>query len=320
MARYVLKRLLWMIPIVVGVTILIFTIMYFIPGDPVKIMMPSATDEEIELAREALGYNRGYFARLWDYASGVFFHLDLGTSWQLGSSVTSDLVGRFPRTVALALASMALSIVLGVPLGIAAATHQNSIGDRVAMIVAMVGVSMPAFWLGLLLVQLFSVKLQWLPAYGIGGLKYYILPALSNCFAGVAGFARQMRSSVLENIRSDYVTTARSKGVPEARVLWRHIIPNSLIPVITYAGTQFSKLLAGAIVIEGVFSIPGLGTYMINGINKRDYGAVQGSIIFSAVTFSLVMLLVDVIYAYVDPRIKAQYENKAKARRKSNAA
>lgn len=317
MARYVIRRLLWMIPIVVGVTILIFTIMYFIPGDPVAMMMPGATQEELELAREAMGYNRGYFERLWEYASGVFFRFDLGTSWQLGSSVTKDLVTRFPYTIGLAAASILLSVIIGIPLGITAATHQNSIGDRVAMIVAMFGVSMPAFWLGLLLVQLFSVELQWLPAYGVGGIKYYILPALSNCFAGVAGFARQMRSSVLENIRADYVTTARSKGVPEASVLWKHIIPNSLIPVITYAGTQFSKLLAGAIVIEGVFSIPGLGTYMINGINKRDYGAVQGSIIFSAITFSLVMLLCDVLYAYVDPRIKAQYENKGKARRKA---
>lgn len=315
MSRYVLKRLLWLIPTLLGVTILIFTIMYFIPGDPVSIMMPNATDDEIELAREMLGLNGGYFERLWEYTKGVFFHFNLGTSFVSGSSVTADIMTRFPRTITLAIVSMLLSVVIGMPLGIIAALHHNSPGDRSAMVVAIFGVSMPPFWLGILLVLLFSVKLKLLPAFGIGSLKYYILPALANCFQGVAGFARQTRSSVLECVRADYVTTARSKGVTEKRVLWRHIIPNSLIPIITYAGTQFSKLLAGAIVIENVFSIPGVGTYMVNAINKRDYGAVQGSVIFSSLTFCLIMLAVDIIYAYVDPRIKAQYESKG-ARKK----
>lgn len=320
MGRYIIKRLLWLIPIVLGVTILIFTIMYFIPGDPVTTMMSGASPEEIEMAKEALGLNGGYFKRLWEYASGVFFHFDLGTSWQMGTKVTEDIITRFPRTIALAVASMIMSVIMGIPLGILAATHQDKITDRAAMIIAIIGVSMPAFWLAILLVLLFAFKLHWLPSYGIGGIKYYILPALANCFNGVAGFARQTRSSVLECIRADYVTTARSKGVSEKKVLWGHIIPNSLIPIITYAGGQLGKLMAGAIVIENVFSIPGLGTYMVNGINKRDYGVVQGSVIFSAVTFSLIMLLVDVVYAYVDPRIKAQFENKGRMRRKANAA
>lgn len=319
MGRYVIRRLFWMIPIIIGVTLLIFTIMFFIPGDPVTTMMSGASPEEIEMAKERLGLNGGYFERLWEYASGVFFRFDLGTSWQMGSKVTADILTRFPRTIALSIASMILSVVLGVPLGILAATHQDKITDRSAMIVAIVGVSMPPFWLAILLVLLFSYTLHWLPSYGIGGIEYYILPAIANCFNGVAGFARQTRSSVLENIRADYVTTARSKGVSEMSVLWKHIIPNSLIPIITYAGGQLGKLLAGAIVIENVFSIPGLGAYMVNGINKRDYGVVQGSVIFSAVIFSLIMLLVDVIYAYVDPRIKAQFERKSAPRRKTNA-
>ena len=317
MGRYIVKRLIWMIPIVVGVTILIFTVMFFVPGDPVALMMPGATQEEMEMAREMLGLNGGYLERLWHYASGVFFRFDLGSSYQTGTSVTADLLTRFPRTIILAVASMVLSVGIGVPLGILAATHHNSLGDRASMIVAIVGVSMPPFWLAILLVLLFSVQLQLLPSFGIGGIEYYILPAISNCFAGVAGFARQTRSSVLECIRADYVTTARSKGVSERKVLWGHILPNSLIPIITYAGTQFSKQLAGAIVIENVFSIPGLGTYMVNAINKRDYGAVQGSVIFSAITFAIIMLVVDVIYAYVDPRIKARYESRT--RRKKHA-
>ena len=314
MGKYIAKRILWLIPVIVGVTFLIFTIMFFIPGDPVAIMLgSSATQAEIEQAREMLGLNGSYLHRFWNYASGVFLRFDLGTSFQYGTSVTADMLTRFPRTFTLAVASMLISICVGVPLGVIAATHQNTVSDRASMIIAMFGVSMPSFWLAILLVLLFSMKLGLLPSYGIGGLKFYILPAIANSFGGIAGFARQPRSSVLECIRADYVTTARAKGVSEKKVLMGHILPNSMIPIITYAGTQFSGLLGGAIVIENVFTIPGIGTYMVQAINYRDYGAVQGSVIFSAITFSVVMLIVDVIYAYVDPRIKAQYENKQRS-------
>lgn len=314
MGKYIAKRILWLIPVIVGVTFLIFTIMFFIPGDPVAIMLgSSATQAEIEQAREMLGLNGSYLHRFWNYASGVFLRFDLGTSFQYGTSVTADMLTRFPRTFTLAVASMLISICVGVPLGVIAATHQNTVSDRASMIIAMFGVSMPSFWLAILLVLLFSMKLGLLPSYGIGGLKFYILPAIANSFGGIAGFARQTRSSVLECIRADYVTTARAKGVSEKKVLMGHILPNSIIPIITYAGTQFSGLLGGAIVIENVFTIPGIGTYMVQAINYRDYGAVQGSVIFSAITFSVVMLIVDVIYAYVDPRIKAQYENKQRS-------
>lgn len=314
MGKYIAKRILWLIPVIVGVTFLIFTIMFFIPGDPVAIMLgSSATQAEIEQAREMLGLNGSYLHRFWNYASGVFLRFDLGTSFQYGTSVTADMLTRFPRTFTLAVASMLISICVWVPLGVIAATHQNTVSDRASMIIAMFGVSMPSFWLAILLVLLFSMKLGLLPSYGIGGLKFYILPAIANSFGGIAGFARQTRSSVLECIRADYVTTARAKGVSEKKVLMGHILPNSMIPIITYAGTQFSGLLGGAIVIENVFTIPGIGTYMVQAINYRDYGAVQGSVIFSAITFSVVMLIVDVIYAYVDPRIKAQYENKQRS-------
>lgn len=314
MGKYIAKRILWLIPVIMGVTFLIFTIMFFIPGDPVAIMLgSSATPAEIEQAREMLGLNGSYLHRFWNYASGVFLRFDLGTSFQYGTSVTADMLTRFPRTFTLAVASMLISICVGVPLGVIAATHQNTVSDRASMIVAMFGVSMPSFWLAILLVLLFSMKLGLLPSYGIGGLKFYILPAIANSFGGIAGFARQTRSSVLECIRADYVTTARAKGVSEKKVLMGHILPNSMIPIITYAGTQFSGLLGGAIVIENVFTIPGIGTYMVQAINYRDYGAVQGSVIFSAITFSVVMLIVDVIYACVDPRIKAQYENKQRS-------
>lgn len=316
MGRYIIKRLLMLIPVVLGVTILIFTIMYFVPGDPVSIMLGSnATPQEIEMAREQLGLNDGFFVRLWDYIVGVFTRFDFGTSFRYGSKVTFDLLERFPHTLTLAVCSMVIAIALGIPLGVVAATHQDSLVDRASMIIAMFGVSIPAFWLALMLVQLFSLKLGWLPSYGIGGIKYYILPAISNSFAGLAGIARQTRSSVLECIRADYVTTAKSKGISERRVLMNHILPNSLIPIVTYAGSRFSMMLGGAIVIENVFSIPGIGTYMVQAINYRDYGAVQGSVIFTSIVFGLIMLIVDIIYAYIDPRIKAQYEGRRKERK-----
>jgi len=180
------------------------------------------------------------------------------------------------------------------------------------MFLALFGVSMPSFWMGLMLVLLFSLKLGWLPASGIGGIHYFILPAIANSFGGIATQARQTRSSMLEVIRSDYISTARGKGLSEAAVIYKHALPNALIPVITLAGTQFGMMLGGTLVIETVFSIPGVGSYMIGAVNNRDYPVVQGCVIFLAITFSLMMLIVDLLYAFVNPRIRAQYAGKKK--------
>ncbi len=300
-----------MIPVILGVAIMIFSVMYFVPGDPASIMLGStATQAELEAAREAMGLNKPFTVQLVTYLKNVFLHFDFGVSYQNGTSVTQDLLIRFPRTLSLAALSILISVVVGVPLGVTAAVHRNSIRDRLSMLISLIGVSMPSFWLALMLVILFALKLGWLPPFGMGGVSYIILPALANSFAGIAGQARQARSSVLEVIKADYVTTAHSKGLSPRKVLIRHVIPNSLIPIITYSGVIFGRLLAGTLVIETVFSYPGIGNYMILGINNRDYAAVQGSVIFAAITFSIVMLLVDLIYAFVDPRIKAQYAGK----------
>lgn len=176
----------------------------------------------------------------------------------------------------------------------------------------MLGNSMPGFWLALLLVILFSVKLGWLPSNGTGGLRYYILPVIANSIGSLADIARQTRSSMLEVIRSDYVVTARSKGLLEKDVIWKHALPNALIPIITVCGSRFGFMLGGTVIIESVFSIPGIGMYMVNGINSRDYPVVQGSIIYIAFIFAFIMLITDLIYAYVDPRIKAQYVKSVK--------
>lgn len=318
MKNYIIKRLLWMIPVVLGVTVFIFTLMYFVPGDPALIILGSnATEKDLILKRTELGLDQSYIVRLGQYLNNIFLHFDFGKSYITNTSITHDLITRLPRTFMLAFFCMVISVGVGVPLGINAAVHQNGWGDRICMFLALIGVSMPAFWAALMLVLLFSLHLGWLPSSGIGGLQYYILPAISNSFGGIATQARQTRSSMLEVIRSDYITTARAKGLAEDKVIYKHALPNALIPVITLAGTSFGTMLGGTLVIETVFSIPGIGSYMIGAVNNRDYPVVQGSVIFLAIMFGLVMLLVDLLYAFVNPRIRAQYESAGKKRRKA---
>ena len=313
MARYIGKRLLWMIPIIVGIVILIFTLLHIIPGDPARMILGvTATPEQLEALRHNLGIDRPFLVQLGSYMGNLFFKLDMGTSYVTQTPIAQAIFSRLPRTMGLGLISMIISFVFGVLLGILAGTHQNRWQDNVAMLVALIGVSMPAFWLALMLVLLFSVKLGWLPASGMGGIQYYILPAIANSLGGIAGIARQTRSSILEVIRSDYVTTARSKGLTEHEVVYKHILPNALIPIITVAGGSFAAVFGGSVIIETVFSIDGIGLYMMSGITSRDYPVVQGCVVLLGVIFSLCMLLVDIAYAYVDPRIKAQYEGESK--------
>jgi ABC-type dipeptide/oligopeptide/nickel transport system permease component len=318
MGRYVLRRLLQMIPVILGVTILVFTIMYFIPGDPVKMMLGTdATPADIAEMRQQLGLNDPYFVRLGHFLGNIILHFDFGESWVYKTPVTTELLHRLPRTLTIAAICMLLQVFVGVPLGIIAAVNHNGWGDRLSMFIALFGISMPNFWIALMLVLFFSVKLGWLPPYGMGGIQYYILPCIANAFPGIATQARQTRSSMLEVIRSDYITTARAKGMSEMRVLLRHALPNALLPVITVIGNGMGMMLAGAVVIEMIFAIPGIGWYLVGGINNRDYAVVQSSVIFLALAFTAVMLLVDLAYAFIDPRIKAQFAGQK--RRKQHA-
>ena len=317
MLRYIGKRLVQMIPVLFAVAVLTFTLMYFVPGDPVQIMLgDGATPEQYAAARANLGLDQPYLIRLWSYLTGIL-RLDFGNSYMQGSSVAKELVLRFPRTFTLSSLSILFTIMIGIPIGIQCAIRANKLSDKVWMFLTMLGNSMPGFWLALLLVLLFSVKLGWLPSNGIGGIKYYILPVVANSIGSLADIARQTRSSMLEVIRSDYVVTARAKGLAERVVIWAHALPNALIPIITICGSRFGFMLGGTVIIETVFSIPGIGTYMVNGINSRDYPIVQGSIIYIAFIFAFIMLLTDLIYAYVDPRIKAQYMKSAKKVKKA---
>jgi ABC-type dipeptide/oligopeptide/nickel transport system permease component len=308
---YILKRLFWTVLVVLGVTILIFTIMYFIPGDPAKLMMgPEATPAMIEAKRAALGLNDPYIVRLGRYLGNIFLHFDFGETWVYHTPVTAQLLQRFPRTLAITGICILLQIFIGTPLGIIAAVRRNGWADRLSMFGAMFGISMPNFWIAMMLILLFSVELGWLPPMGLGGIQYYILPCIANAFPGIATQARQTRSSLLDVIRSDYVTTARAKGMSELRILMRHSLPNALLPVITIVGNGVGMMLAGTVVIEMIFGIPGVGWLLVNGIDTRDYNVVQSSVIFLALAMTLIMLLVDLTYAIVDPRVKAQFAGK----------
>ena len=308
MGRYIIKRLLWMIPIILCVAILVFTMMTFCPGDPTAIVLgSSATEEDLNFMREQMGLNQPFLIRLGTYLRDAFLRFDLGKSYLTKVSISDSIKEYLPRTMLLTIITMIISVGLALPLGITAATHQGRWQDTACMVFALIGISIPSFWLALLLILEFSVKHAWLPAMGIGGLEYYILPAISGSLTGVAALARQTRSSMLDVIRADYITTARAKGVSERNVITKHALKNALIPIITVIGTQFGKHLGGTMVIETIFGIPGMGQCIITGVNQRDYPVVQSGAIFLAAVFSLCMLGVDLMYAAADPRIKAQY-------------
>jgi len=301
-----------MIPLLLAVTAVIFTIMYLVPGDPVTVAtgMSSISDEQLDMLRESMGLNRPYHVRLLEYVKGVFLRLDFGNSYTFGTPVAPELLSRFGNTFYIALISLVLMMLVGVPVGVRAAVHANKIEDRLSMFFSLLFGAMPTFWVALILVLFFSLRLDWFPSFGASTVAHFVLPTVAVALNGIAGIARQTRSSMLEVIRSDYITTARSKGLPEYSVIYGHALENALIPIITVCGNQFGRMLAGVVLIETIFSIPGLGVYMINGIQGRDYNVVQGSLIVIAFILCAIMLVTDVIYAYVDPRIRARYMTK----------
>jgi peptide/nickel transport system permease protein len=282
--------------------------MYFVPGDPAQIILgPGASSEELAVKREELGLNDPFIVRLLRYMKEVFLEFNFGRSYITGNKIADELVVRLPKTFLVGFVSITLALIMGVPLGITAAVHQNGWADRICMLIAILGISVPEFWLALMMVILFALKLGWLPASGIIRWTGYILPWLALSFHGIAALARQARSSMLEVIRSDYITTARAKGVSERDVIYKHALPNALVPVVTIAGSRLAGIFAGSVVIETVFSIPGVGTYLVTAISNRDYPVIQGCVLFLAATFSIVMVIIDLLYAFIDPKIKAQY-------------
>lgn len=320
MGKYIVRRLLMTVLVVLVASVVVFTLVYFVPGDPVKIMMPpEATVAELEAKRHSLGLDQPYLIQLGTFLYNAYIKFDLGTSWIRGTPVVDGLMERLPYTFQLGICSILVSTLIGIPLGVNAAVHQNCWQDRICMLMGMICTSMPDFWFALLLILLFSQKLNWLPAFGVGGISYMIMPVAASALKSIGTLARQTRSSMLEVIRSDYITTARSKGLKERTVIYKHMLPNALIPIITVIGGSFSGIIAGTVVIEQVFSRPGVGTYLTQAITNRDFPIIRGCVIILAIFTSVMMLLVDLAYAVVDPRIKAQYAGQSKRRAKKNA-
>lgn len=309
MVKYVLKRIAMLIPVVIGVTFIVFTLLYITPGDPARIILgESAPEASVQELRTEMGLDKPFIVRYGNYLKDLFIKHDIGNSYVTKRPVFQELMSVVPSTLKLAVSSLVIAILIGIPIGIISAVKQYSIFDNVTMIFALIGISMPVFWLGLLLILFFSVKLRLLPASGYSSLKYMILPAVSLAAQSIAVLARMTRSSMLEVIRSDYIRTVRAKGQKEIVVVIGHALRNALIPIITSVGLQFGGLLGGAVLTETIFSIPGIGRLMVDSIKMRDYPIVQGGVLFIAIGFCIVNLVVDLLYAYVDPRIKSQYK------------
>lgn len=309
MSKYIVKRLLAMIPVIIGITLLVFFIMKLAPGDPARMILgDQATEEALAAKREELGLNSPMIIQYLRYMGGLL-HGDMGVSYINNKPVASEVLSRFPATFNLALVSAAVSVLLAIPLGIIAAIKQNTIFDHVSMVISLIGISMPAFWLALMLMLLFSVKLRWLPVQGMNdGWKSFILPSIAIGFMNMAAIARTTRSSMLDTVRQDYIRTARAKGISEKEVIFHHSFRNALIPTVTVVGVQLGGLMGGAVLTETVFAWPGLGRYVVQAVNARDTPAVMGCIILLAVAFSLVNLLVDLLYGFIDPRVKSMYK------------
>ncbi|HKV43632.1 MAG TPA: ABC transporter permease [bacterium] len=305
MTRYISARLLVTLPVVFGVTLAVFSMLFLIPGDPVKMMLSEfqTNPEQITRMRAQLHLNDPFAAQYGRFVWNAV-HGDLGESIRDRRPVTGEILEVLPSTVQLAVTALAFSSGLGISLGIIAAVRQNSWIDLTSMMVALVGISMPSFWLGLLLIFIFSLHLGWLPAAGGGGLNHLPLPALALGMGAAAIIARLTRSSMLEVLRMEYMTTARAKGLATLGVVLRHGLKNALIPIITIFGLQFGSLLAGTVIIETVFGRPGIGQLLVNAILNKDFPLVQGVVLFVAVGYVLINLAVDVVYAAVDPRIR----------------
>lgn len=307
MLKFTMKRLVYLVLVLVGVSFLVFLLLYMTPGDPVRMMLgESATPEAQAELRLELGLDDPFLVQYGRYIKNIVVHQDLGTSYSTRRPVLDEIMTVFPNTVKLATAAIIIAVILGTFLGIVSAVKQNSLLDNAVMVLALIGTSAPIFWIGILMIILFSVNLGWLPPSGFGSFKQLIMPALALGMQSTAVVARMTRSSMLVVIRQDFVKTARAKGQKESVVIMKHVFRNALIPVITVVGLQFGTLLGGAMLTEVVFSIPGVGRLMIEAIKQRDFPIVQGSVLFVAACFSLVNLAVDLLYAVVDPKVSKE--------------
>lgn len=304
MIRYVARRLLLLIPTVLGVATLVFFFIHLIPGDPVEVMLGETAEQaDKEALADALGLNDPLHVQYGNFLLGLLKG-DVGDSFFYKKPATEVLLERLGATVELALAAMLVALLIAIPIGVVAAVKQYGAFDNVSMLAALIGVSMPNFWLGPLLIWLFSLHIEWFPPGGREGLGSLVLPAITLGTALAAILSRMTRASVLEVLDEDFVRTARAKGLPERTVLFKHVLRNAMIPVLTLIGLQFGVLLSGAVITENVFSWPGLGTLFIEALQSRDFPVVQGCVLYISFGYVMVNLLVDLLYAAVDPRIR----------------
>lgn len=309
MAKYILKRLLWIIPIMIGVSFIVYFIMSLTPNfdNPALVKLGlDATPEQLAEMNKKLGADKSFFPRYFSYMAGVV-RGNFGVSYSTTLDVSGEILRRAPITMTLAAIALLFSLFVGVPIGIWSAIRQYHLSDYVIRVVSMLLTAIPSFCMGLGLLLLFALKYRILPANGIATWKGFILPGLSLSLVAVGSMIRMTRSTMLEVIRQDYVRTARAKGQTEGKIIWMHELRNALIPIVTVAGIQFGRELGGAVIIESVFAVPGLGTYILSGVNNRDLPCVLGAVIILSLAFSVINLLVDIIYTFVDPRIKSQF-------------
>ncbi len=308
MIRYIVKRLVMIIPTLLLVTLIVFSIMSLTPSDPGRLILgPSAPQAAVDQLNDEFGYNDPFFVRYFNFLKGLL-HGDLGTSYRTGQPVAKELFQRFPVTLRLAVMSIILTSFIGILFGIISAVKQYSLLDYVTSVSAILMSAIPVFWFGLMMMLIFSLKLRWLPSSYLGDWKSYILPviAMSLPYSGLV--LRMTRSAMLETIRQDYIRTARAKGASEKQIVLKHALKNALPPVVTVLGTVFGLSLGGAVLTETVFTIPGVGAFIVNAIKTKDIPQVMGAITFLSAMFCLVVLAVDLLYAFIDPRIKALYK------------
>ncbi len=306
MARYIIKRLLHIIPVLLVVSLLVFMMLHLIPGDPVLNMLGlKAPKEAVEATRAQLGLDQPLYVQYYRFITNALKG-DFGTSIRTKNPVMDEIVNRYPYTLKLAIGGTIVATLLGVFVGIVSAVNQNKFWDNFLMVLSLLSVSTPSFFLALILILVFSLYLGWFPSIGMYSPKHYILPIIALGTQSVGLIARMTRSAMLDVLNQDYIRTSRSKGVSERVIVYSHALKNALIPVITIIGLRFGGLLAGSALIESVFGIPGIGRLMIDGVQTRDYPVVQATVLLISITFVVINLIVDILYKFVDPRIKYQ--------------
>ena len=309
MGKFIFNRVLQAVPVVMGVLTISFMLMGVLPGDPVLSMIGERYNENtVELMRKKLNVDKPLIERMGIFVGDVL-RGDLGYSFITGRSVTKEILDKFPNTLILAVAAMTVAVLIGVSLGMVASLVPGSWIDKTIMVLALTGVSAPVFWTGLIFVLVFGVYLGWLPPTGYGGVEYLILPAFTLGLRSAAQITRLTRSAMMDTLGQDYIRTARSKELPWWKILLKHALPNSLIPVLTVIGTDFGSYLSGAVLTESIFGWPGLGRLTLEAILKRDLPIIQGTVLFMALMFICVNLVVDILYGIIDPRIRAERSN-----------